>query len=60
MQGVKEMKISKQTQKELIGFAATWGIALLTGNVRDLDALEVSLEKLLEVVQKEKALAKSS
>ncbi|MFM7447663.1 MAG: hypothetical protein ACKO24_03570 [Leptolyngbyaceae cyanobacterium] len=54
------MKISKQTKKELIGFAATWGIALATGNVRDLDALEAALEKLLEVVQKEKALVKSS
>ena len=54
------MKISKQTKKELISFAATWGIALATGNVRDLDALEAALEKLLEVVQKENTLAKSS
>jgi hypothetical protein len=49
------MRISNQTKKELIGFASIWGVAMATGNVKDLDALEASLQKLLNVVQQEQA-----
>jgi len=47
------MKISKETKKQFQALALMLGIGVLTGTIRDTQALQTLLEQLLEVVKAE-------
>jgi hypothetical protein len=47
------MKIDKQLKRELIAFSMMVSGLLLTGQIKDLEALKMALEKLLSIVDKE-------
>lgn len=47
------MKITKEVRGQLIALAAILSGGLITGSIRDTEALQILLEKLLEVVKRE-------
>lgn len=49
------MKITKALRSELLSFAISIVPQLIGGNINDLDAVELTLEKLLDLVRRENA-----